>query len=302
MKNKDEKFYDPFLKGIGQIMLQENSLTGLLFLIGILINSPLLALGTLVGAVVGTLTAKLFKYDKGNISSGLYGFNAALVGIAMLVFFEGSILVWIGIILLAALSTLVMNFFLNKKIPVFTFPFIALVWIALYFFHEVVPVDPPAEGDLAGLIEETVVFELSNFGFGFGEVIFQGSLLSGLIFMIAVYINNPIAAIYGLVGAFFAALFAVLTIDQFDALQQGWFTFNAVLCAIVFSGLEKKDGLFVLIAVFFSVLIENFMMSRGLIFLTFPFVAGTWITLWIKHLLVKNQNNKIKTKIDPVSI
>lgn len=287
MKKQKEKIYDPYLKGIGQIMLQENSLTGLLFLIGILINSPLLALGTLVGAIVGTLTAKLLKYDKGNISSGLYGFNSALVGVAMLVFFEGSIFVWIWIIVLSALSSIVMNYFLNKKIPIFTFPFIVLVWIALYVFSEVFPVDPPTEEDLAGLIEETVVFELSNFGFGFGEVIFQGSLITGLIFMIAVYISNPIAALYGIAGAFFAALFAVLTINQFDALQQGWFTFNAVLCAIVFSGVEKKDGIFVLIAVFFSVLVENFMMGKDLIFLTFPFVAATWVTLWIKNLWIK---------------
>jgi urea transporter len=285
MEKSTVKFYDPYLKGIGQIMLQENSITGLIFLIGIVLNSPLMAVGLLIGTIVGTLTAKVLKYDEGNINSGLYGFNAALVGIAMLVFFDATILVWIGIIVLSALSTVLMNFCLQKKIPIFTFPFILLVWIALYFFHNVAPVEPPSEADLAGLIPEK--FNLKNFGFGFGEVIFQGSFISGVLFMIAVYISNPNAALYGMAGAFVASVFAYLIIDNFDAVQQGWFTFNAVLCAITFSGLERKNGVYVLIAVFFSVVIENIMMNNGLIFLTFPFVLATWLTLLIRDVLVK---------------
>jgi urea transporter len=279
------KFYDPYLKGIGQIMLQENSITGIIFLIGIFLNSPLMALGLLIGTIVGTLTAKLLKYDQGNINAGLYGFNAALVGIAMLVFFDSTVLVWVGIIVLSALSTVMMNFCLQRKIPIFTFPFILLVWIALYFFHNVAPVEPPSEADLAGLIPEK--FNLKNFGFGFGEVIFQGSFISGVLFMIAVYVSNTNAALYGMAGAFAASVFAFLLIDKFDAVQQGWFTFNAVLCAITFSGLERKNGVYVLIAIFLSVVIENIMMDKGLIFLTFPFVLATWLTLVIRDVVVK---------------
>jgi urea transporter len=285
MEKTAVKVYDPYLKGIGQIMLQENSLTGLIFLIGIFLNSPLLALGLLIGTIVGTLTAQVLKYDKGNINSGLYGFNAALVGIAMLVFFDSTVLVWAGIVVLSALSTVLMNFCLQKKIPIFTFPFILLVWIALYFFHNVAPVEAPSEEDLAGLIPEN--FDLKNFGFGYGEVIFQGSFISGVLFMIAVFISNPNASLYGMAGSFVASIFAFLIIDKFDAVQQGWFTFNAVLCAITFSGLERKNGVYVLIAVFLSVVIENLMMDKGLIFLTFPFVMATWLTLLIRDVLVK---------------
>lgn len=287
MSNSNTPFYNAYLKGIGQIMLQENALTGLLFLVGILINSPLLAAGTLVGAVVGTLTAKLLKYDEGNINSGLYGFNAALVGIAMLVFFDATIVVWLSIVALSAISTILMNLCLKNKIPIFTFPFIVLVWISLYLFHTVVPIEPPTEADLAGLIEETTTFNLANFGFGFGEVIFQGSFVSGLIFFLAVYLSSPNAALWGLAGTFAGGLFAVLLVEQFDAVQQGWFTFNSVLCAITFSGEKRRNGIFVLIAVFLSVVIENFMMSKGLTFLTFPFVMASWLTLVVRDVLVK---------------
>jgi urea transporter len=180
-----------------------------------------------------------------------------------------------------------MNFCLQKKVPIFTFPFILLVWISLYFFHTVVPIEAPSEADLAGLLDEPTTFDLSNFGFGFGEVIFQGSFISGLIFFLAVYLSSPNAALWGLAGAFAGGVFAKLIVDQFEAVQQGWFTFNSVLCAITFSGVQRRNGIYVLLSVFISVVIENFMMNKGLIFLTFPFVMASWLTLVVRDVLVK---------------
>ncbi len=50
-------FLDAVLRGMGQIMLQNNSYAGLIFLIGIACNSALIALAALVGTVVSTATA-----------------------------------------------------------------------------------------------------------------------------------------------------------------------------------------------------------------------------------------------------
>lgn len=285
MTTNTVKPWTPHLRGIGQIMLQDNSLTGALFLIGIFINSPIMALGTVVGTLVSTYTAVLLKYKKDDIDHGLYGFNGALVGISMLVFFESTLILWVGIVLLSILSTLFMNQFLRRNLPAFTFPFVLLVWIALFFFHQVVPTEAPSEEALAGLIDDKVEFNLTGFGFGFGEVIFQGSLISGLIFLVAVFVGRPISALYGLAGAFLATLMAVLFIGKFDAVQQGWFTFNAVLVAIALGGDKKTDGIFVVLGVAIAVLIESLMMARGLIFLTFPFIAAAWIVLFIKNKL-----------------
>ena len=52
------------LKGLGQIMLQENSVTGLLFLIGIFYGSIIMGLAALLATICGTVTAYLLKYDK----------------------------------------------------------------------------------------------------------------------------------------------------------------------------------------------------------------------------------------------
>src|SRR5262245_15128918 len=82
---------DPVLwtfRGIGQVFFQENALTGALFALGIAVSSPLMAIGAVVGAAIGTATAWVLKFDKSETHAGIYGFNATLVGIATLFFFR----------------------------------------------------------------------------------------------------------------------------------------------------------------------------------------------------------------------
>ena len=71
------------LRGVGQVMLQNNALTGLLFLAGIFYNSWLMGLGAIAGNFISTISAKFLKYSEEDIKNGLYGFNGTLVGIAI---------------------------------------------------------------------------------------------------------------------------------------------------------------------------------------------------------------------------
>jgi urea transporter len=70
------------LRGIGQVMLQENAMTGLCFLLGIAIDSFWMALGTVLGVVVSMATAAILGWNSKGIHAGIYGFNGALVGVA----------------------------------------------------------------------------------------------------------------------------------------------------------------------------------------------------------------------------
>ena len=85
---------DAVLRGFGQIMLQENRWTGLLFLIGLLISHWTFGLAALLACLSGTLIAKLLKLDYSNIQAGLYGFSASLVGIALVFLFESNIFIF----------------------------------------------------------------------------------------------------------------------------------------------------------------------------------------------------------------
>ena len=64
---------DAFLtlgRGVGQVMFQNNALSGLLMLIGIACNSWLLAVLAVVGNLISTLTAWLLGYDRQEIEDG----------------------------------------------------------------------------------------------------------------------------------------------------------------------------------------------------------------------------------------
>lgn len=276
-------FLNTLLKGIGQIMLQESQLTGLFFLAGIFYGSVYMGIGAILAVLCGTMTAKVLRYDETEIQKGLYGFSAALVGAALPFYFEPVLATWIAVVIGAPLATILQHFFITKKIPVFTLPFVMVTWIILYLFHQVYPV-PVSE-----LLTASSKTDY-NFGaafIGFGQVIFQGSLFAGIAFFIGVFINAPIAAIYALAASALAALLAKHFLVPAETIEMGLFGYNAVLCAIVFAGAQKMDGLWILIAVFLAVMIGLLMSAQNLTQLTFPFVAATCITLAIKNLVIK---------------
>ncbi|WP_336958843.1 urea transporter [Chryseobacterium contaminans] len=285
-------FLDHILKGIGQIMLQENRWTGLLFLVGIFMGSWQCGVAVLLSTAAGTFTAMKLKYAQSEINAGLYGFSAALVGVALAFLFETTPVIWVLILLGGALAAIIQHFFIQKKIPVFTFPFIVITWVLVFVLHHFTHIPPSAM-----LSAEVVPSKYDDFltcTNGFGEVIFQGGVLSGIIFFIAVFISSPIAALYGLAASILGAGLSQFNGEPIKEIHMGLFGFNAVLSAIVFSGVKKTDGLWVLIAVLLTIAIDDLLIDNhcldavGGVF-TFPFVAGTWITLFIQKIFIKTK-------------
>ncbi|MCD1118609.1 urea transporter [Chryseobacterium turcicum] len=276
------------LKGIGQIMLQENSLTGFLFLIGIFYGSWTMGVAALLATICGTATAILMKYDQTEIKKGLYGFSAALVGVATLLFLKPLFISWIILIIGAALATVIQHFFIKRKIPVFTLPFVLITWLILFFTNNYG----------TGLLSESSTaisspIDYFTVGFkGFGQVIFQDSLISGIIFFIAVFISSPISALYGFVGAVLSAIITFSISAPVADISFGLFSFNAVLCAIVFAGKEIKDFIWAFTAILLSLVISLFMLKFNFTQLTFPFVLASCITLFLKIKYISRYQNK----------
>jgi urea transporter len=266
------------LKGLGQIMLQENSVTGLLFLIGIFYGSITMGLAALLAAICGTVTAYLLKYDKTEITQGLYGFSAALVGVAAMLFLKPLLWTWVVLVIGSALAAILQHFFIQRKIPAFTLPFVLVTWLVLFVFNhfgkELLALPTPVVLHASDSLTE---------GFkSFGQVMFQNNLVSGLLFFVAVFISSPIAALYGLAAAIISAIIAFVFSAPIDDINLGLYGFNAVLCAMVFAGDKVRDGIWVLVAVVFALGVSLLMIHLNIPQLTFPFVLATWITLFLK--------------------
>lgn len=268
-------FIPTVLKGLGQIMLQENSITGLLFLAGVFYGSLAMGFGAVIAVITGTLVAKTLNYNKVETEKGLYGFSAALVGVALTSFFEPILIIWLAIILGSILATMIQHWFIVKRIPVFTLPFVLVTWVFLYVFHNLYPVAPP------NLSIESITEDFTFAFRGFGQVIFQGTLFAGIIFFAGVFVNSPTAALYGIIAGILAAIVSSLFSAPIESVEMGLFSYNAVLCAIVFAG---DKVIWVLVSVLLSVVISLIMFQFNFIQLTFPFVAASCISLGLKAL------------------
>lgn len=266
------------LKGLGQIMLQNSFWTGLFFIAGIFCGSVIMGIAAIVSVLTGTLTAKLLKYNADEIDSGLYGFSAALVGVALVCFFQPTIIIWLGILLGSALATIIQHLFITKKIPAFTFPFILVTWVFLaitYYFPTLIQAQTGSNSTYTnGYIQ--------LFPRGFGQVIFQDNIWAGILFMIGIFIGRPIAAVYAIVSIALSSCIAHWLKEPVNDIYLGLLSYNAVLCAITFAGKKGEDFIMALISVALSVLIMIQMRQMHMPALTFPFVLATWVVLVVK--------------------
>ncbi|GHP00956.1 urea transporter [Reticulibacter mediterranei] len=305
-------FLDTLLRGCGQVMFQNNPLTGLLFLIGIFINSALLGVAGLIGLVVSTVTALLLGADRSLIRAGLFGYNGILVGIGLAFFVHWNAFLVVYIILAAFLSAVVMMGLLNlmggRDIPALTAPFVISAWLFLfgvYLFHHLPPsaaiaptlLNPnavvqtdlrPLPTGLAGA-GITILNLVEAFFRGIGEVFFQDNLATGVIFLIAILVNSRISALFAALGSLVGLLTALFLFGGNGYwVYHGLYGFNAVLCGIALGGLfyvfTWESTLYALLCMIVSTVvmasISVALSPLGMPALTAPFVLTAWLFIW----------------------
>lgn len=271
------KLIQTILRGLGQVMFQNNIYSGALFLIGIFYNSWHLGLAAIFGALISTLTAQALKYPSDDIQNGLYGFNGALTGIALLYFFETDAGTIAALVVGAVLSTLLMRLLKNLISPL-TAPFVIVTWLAIYsllfiFNYSLLSFTIPTGTDFN---------LLSASSKSFGQVMFQENIITGVFFLLGIVVNDRFMAIYSLYGAILASLTGLVIAEYVPAINAGLMGYNAVLCAIALTGKRKVDFLWITLAILLSTLLNVGLAKTGIITLTTPFVIVTWGILLLK--------------------
>ncbi len=270
-------------RGIGQVMFQNNALSGLLMLVGIACNSGILALLALAGNIVSTLTAHVCKYSREDIRNGLYGFNGTLVGIAIGVFMEINIASMLLLLFGSGLSTWITRlFYCQKTIPGFTAPFIITVWIlllgSLYLFPSLLLSTSPS-------VSMTVAHLPQAFCLNIGQVMFQGeNILAGLLFLLGILVNSRLQAAYAAWGAFLPLLIVLPLTTDFSAFNAGLLGYNGVLCSIALGNRSFKSMAWASLSILLSTGIQIAGMHTGITTLTAPFVVAVWLTMGLQYL------------------
>jgi urea transporter len=275
-------------RGIGQVFFQENAMTGALFTVGIAISSPSMAAGAVGGALIGTVAARALKFDDEDTLAGIYGFNAALVGIATLFFFEpraASIACLIVGCLIATLLTSLARRFL--AFPTYTAPFVVTTWL---IFLAGSAWELPATGPGATLESMGFIGAVAR---GIGQVMFQASIWTGLLFLIGIALSNwrhaawvaAASALGAVIGSYHISGAAraldverLIEMAQANVVASGLYGFNAALAAVALY-LARPSLISPLLGALLTVPIAEFIPTLGVPALTAPFVIAAWAVL-----------------------
>lgn len=291
------------LKGISQVILIDNVISGLIILIAITIGDYRLGIVALVSAIIGTLIAYAGGADKDALNQGLFGYNSVLTGLALALFLTDNfrwIIALIGAAFVTIFTAAMMHFFKGLEMPVLTFPYILLTWLLLLTsYHlgifkltkELVPQDLShwklhIEGNISiinGLID------------GIGQVYFLTGLLVGILVLLAAFWANWKLGIYTLLGTGIGWLTAYVLVPEYTLLNVGLYGYNAVLTILAVASVFNADSSFApisgviaaIITVPITASVDTWLAPYGLPALTMPFVLVTWIFIGARKVLFR---------------
>jgi urea transporter len=297
------RFVDINLRGIAQVMLQNNPLSGVLFLAAIAwgafsAGAPEVLLGGLLALLCATLTAMWLRVDAQALADGLYGYNAVLVGLALPTFLQPTPMLWAYVLLGGAVSVVATlataNLIRTWHLSALTFPFVIVTWALLLaafafagvggeapFAGEVAPLDPAAADPLDfAAFAAGVVHSIS-------QVFLKASALSALLFVAGLAVSSVPAALFAVGGAVLAVTGAHLLGAESDLVSAGLLGFSPVLTAItvgtVFYRPSVRVTLYAALATLFTVVVQAAMnvafAPLGIPALTAPFVLTAWLFL-----------------------
>ncbi|MFJ7935343.1 urea transporter [Sporosarcina sp. NPDC096371] len=290
------------LKGISQVLLINNAISGLFILLAITTSSFLLGIMTLLSAFIGTIVGILGGADKESIKQGLFGYNSVLTGIVLTLFLTGPyhwIIALFGAAIAAVFTAAMMHAFKNSGVPILTFPFIILSWMMLLAsyrlkeFHLTPTLFPQDllnwEVDMTGNIDW--VEGMFN---GIGQIFFLHSTLSGILLFIAVFWAGWKLGLYVIIGNSVALLVSYLLGGEPNLIFMGLYGYNAILTIIavsaVFNTKSNRFNLFsgivgACLTVLLTASIATLLLPYGLPALTMPFVLSTWLILSARKVL-----------------
>lgn len=286
-----------FLRGLGQIMLQPSAVTGLLFLIGIAVNSPSQAVGAMVGGATGYVYGRIVASKSEWLSEGLFGFNAALVGLATCVLFESSGLAMVLLVGGALGASVVMHVFLLRELPAYTAPFVLASWMVAAIGHHGLHLHAREAAETMRLLPDLPGAPFA----GIGQVMFQGEALSGMLFLLGIIFcpimrkgwhGGRILALrqgtWTFIGALIAGGLASVMGESSVTVNLGLYGFNGALAALAVS-LNRPGWCPPAAFALVTVPIMFAFRSAGLPAFTAPFVIATWLS----HGVLRKENHRV---------
>ncbi|XP_054393808.2 urea transporter 1 [Pongo abelii] len=302
------QFIDWILRGISQVVFVNNPISGILILVGLLVQNPWWALTGWLGTVVSTLMALLLSQDRSLIASGLYGYNATLVGILMAVFSDKGDYFWWLLLPVCAMSmtcpifSSALNSMLSKwDLPVFTLPFnmaLSMYLSATGHYNPFFPgklVIPVTTAPNISWSDLSALELLKSIPVGVGQIYGCDNPWTGGIFLGAILLSSPLMCLHAAIGSLLGIAAGLSLSAPFEDIYFGLWGFNSSLACIAMGGmfmaLTWQTHLLALGCALFTAYLgvgmANFMAGVGLPACTWPFCLATLLFLM---MTTKNSN------------
>ncbi len=281
-----------FCRVFSLIMLQESVLTGLLFLLGIAVNSKTMLVGAVIGAVSAGVGSRLWRCGAQGAAWEGGSFNGALIGIAVLYYFPLAMSSMVLILVGGVLSSMVYYRMLRYHwLSPFTAPFVVSMWVILVVAEALGLTTHlgSATSTVDGLGMVMVVLR------SIGQVMLQENGLSGVLFVAGLWICSRRAATWAIIGAGLGSTLAQVFDYPVDLILAGVFGFNAALVGIALSSRFPGRVIEPLFGIILTVLITQGFQLTPVPPLTAPFVLAAWLVTMGDWLRKKS----IGTCIDP---
>jgi urea transporter len=216
------------LCGFSQCAFQANEITGVLFIAAVAVFNWRMAIFYVISGVIATLVASALNGNKELLDLGLFQFNSALMGLALGNFFQPNAILWLYMLVLAAVTAAVTVAWSKlTRLPFLAAPFILVLW-AMWPFAHYLGLTKVEFGAFADAPLVWGAAAISTFGFA----LFAPGIFSGLLFLAGLLISNWRHAIVAALGAITAIALAKQAGAPGTAINSGFIGFNGVLAAL----------------------------------------------------------------------
>lgn len=218
---------------------------------------PVAGVCGLIAVSTVSLAAYLIGFNRFNIRSGFYGFNALLVGLGIGVHFQFTPELFL-LLVFASLLTLFLTLFIEGMIgkyglPFLTFPFLLGFWLVIMAARRYSGLDISERGiftynefflwggstlvDAHNWLKELALPEaMTSYFKSLSAIFFQYHLFPGILIALGLLYSSRIAFLLSLLGYYSAYVFYQLIGANLNELNYSYIGFNFILTSIAIGG------------------------------------------------------------------
>jgi len=278
------------LRGIGQIVLQANALTGSLLLAALALNDLRLACAALVGSAAASMTAVLAGAERRDVEQGLHGFNGALAAL-IAVLFAPHQLAAVALVPLVAIGAALVQRAMRASLArwrqcPYSSPCLVVtaLWLPFVALQH-------ADGATAAPVP-TLASATDALLSGVAQTTFAQGAWAGALVVAALAVASRRAAAFALGGAI-ASTVLLIALGASDAsFAGGLLGFNGALAALA---LMSRGPRAALAAAALAALIQWLAMRAGISVFTAPFALAAWVTVVVARRLTLGAPDVIRT-------